>query len=81
MRCSAFSSGWIGLGYDFSFPNIAFSSTIVFVSLANNVEYENNDVKTVLANENINKGKSILGAPPKLVKKENKNPRAKNGNT
>ena len=75
------TSNRTGLGNDFSFPNIAFSSTIVFVSLANNVEYENNDVKTVLANENINKGKSILGAPPKLVKKENKNPRAKNGNT
>ena len=81
MRCSAFSSGWIGLGYDFSSPNIASSSTTVFVSPTNNVEYENTDVKTVLANENINKGKSILGAPPKLVKKENKNPRAKNGNT
>ena len=33
----------------------------------------------MLASENINKGKSILGAPPKLVKKENKNPRAKKG--
>ena len=55
-----------GLGYDFSSPNIASSSTIVFVSPANNVNSENNDVKTVLANENIDKGKSILGAPPKL---------------
>ena len=34
-----------------------------------------------LASENINKGKSILGAPPKLNKKEIKNPRAKKGNT
>ena len=41
---------------------------------------ENNDVKTVLASENIDKGKSILGAPPKLDKKETKNPRAKKSN-
>ena len=51
------------LGYDFSSPNITFSSTTMFISLANNVEYENNDVKTVLASENIDNGKSILGAP------------------
>ena len=38
-------------------------------------------MKTVLASENIDKGKSILGAPPKLDKKETKNPRAKKGNT
>ena len=68
------------LGYDFSSSNIVFSSTIVFVSPANNVEYENNDVKTVLASKNINKGKSILGTPPKLDKKETKNPRAKKSN-
>ena len=43
-------------------------------------ESENNDVKTVLACENINKGKSILGAPPRLNKKETKNPRAKKNN-
>ena len=57
------------LGYDFSSPNIASSSTTVFVSPANNVNSENNDVKTILASENIDKGKSILGAPPKLDKK------------
>ena len=68
------------LGYDFSSSNIVFSSTIVFVSPANNVEYENNDVKTVLASKNIDKSKSILGAPPKLDKKETKNPRAKKSN-
>ena len=74
--------------YDFSFPTIATSSTTVFVSPANNVETENNnvetennDVKNELANENIDKGKSILGAPPKFDKKEIKNPRAKKGNT
>ena len=38
-------------------------------------------MKTVLASENIDKGKSILGAPLKLDKKQTKNPRAKKGNT
>ena len=70
-----------GLGYDSSSPNIASSSTTVFVSPTNNVDFENQDVKTALASENINKGKFILGAPPKLYKKETKNPRAKKGNT
>ena len=69
------------LGYDFSSPNIASFSTTVFVSLANNIDFENNDVKTFLASENIDKGKSILGVPLKLDKKETKNPRAKKGNT
>ena len=67
----------ISLGYDFSSPNIASSSTTVFVSPANNVNSENNDIKTILASENIDKGKSILGAP---LKKETKNPRTKKGN-
>ena len=69
-----------GLGYDSSSPNIASFSTTVFVSPANNVEYEKNDVKTVLASENIDKGKSILGVPPKLDKKETKNPWTMKGN-
>ena len=68
------------LGYDFSSSNIASSSTIVFVSPANNVEFENNEMKFFLASENIDKGKSISGAPPKLDKKETKNPRTKKGN-
>ena len=55
----------IGLGYDLSSPGIASTSSIVFVPPANNVEIENINVKTDLASENINKGKSILGAPPK----------------
>ena len=55
------------LGYDFSSSNIASSCTTVFISPANNVDFENNDVKTVIASENIDKGKSILRAPPKLV--------------
>ena len=36
----------------------------MFVSSANNVDSKNNDVKTVLASDNIDKGKSILGATP-----------------
>ena len=68
------------LGYDFSSPSIASSSSTVFVPLANNVEIKNNNVKTDLASENLDKGKSILGAPPKLEKKEAKNPRAKKNN-
>ena len=67
-----FTSDRTGLGYDFSSPSITSSSTTIFVSLANNVEFENNDVKTILASENTDKGKSILGAPPKLDKKETK---------
>ena len=70
----------IGLGYDFSSPGIASTSTTIFVSSTNNVESKNNDVKNVLASESIDKGKSILGAPSKLDKKEIKNPRAKKGN-
>ena len=69
------------LGYDFSSPSIAFASTTVFVPPSNNIETENNDVKNELASKNIDKGKSILGAPPKFDKKEVKNPRTKKGNT
>ena len=68
------------LGYDFSSPNIASSSTNVFVSPTNNVNSKNNDVKTILASENIDKGKTILGAPLKFDKKETRNPRTKKGN-
>ena len=69
------------LGYDFSSFNIASSSTIVFVSPANNVNSENNECKIDIANENIDNGKkSILGAPPKLEKKETRNPKTKKGN-
>ena len=69
------------LEYDFSSPSIASTSTTVFVSPANKVESENNDEKTILASENVEKGKSILGAPLKLDKKETKNPMSKKGNT
>ena len=68
------------LGYDFSSPNIASSSTIVFVSPANNVNFKNNDVKIVLVSENIDKSKSILGKPPTLEKIVTRNARTKKGN-
>ena len=70
-----------GLGYGLSFSNIASTSTTVFIPPSNNVEIENNDVKTDLASENIDKGKSILRAPSKQDKKEAKNPRAKKANS
>ena len=44
-----------GLGYDFFSPNIASSSTIVFVSPANNVNSENNKFKIEIASENLDK--------------------------
>ena len=50
------------------------------VSPSNNVNSENNECKTNIASENVDKGKSILGAPPKLEKKETRNPRTKKGN-
>ena len=75
------ASDQTGLGYDFSSSNIASSGTTVFISPTNNVDFENNDVKIVLASKNIDKGKSILGAPPKLDKKEIKNLRTKKSKT
>ena len=52
-----FASDRTGLGYDFSSSNIASSSTAMFVSLANNVNCENNECKTDIASENVDKGK------------------------
>ena len=75
------ASNQTGLEYGLSSSNIASSSTTVFVPLANNVKIENNEVKTELASENIDKGKFILRAPPKLEKKDVKNPRAKKANS
>ena len=69
-----------GLGYDFSSPSIASSSKIVFASPADNVNSENNEFKTEIASENLDKGKSILGAPPKVEKKETRNHRTKKVN-
>ena len=76
-----FASDQTSLSYDLSSPSIAFTSNTVFVPHANNIETENNDVKNELVSENIDKGKSILGASSKLDKKEIKNPRAKKGNS
>ena len=59
-----------GLEYSLSSSNTASSSTTIFVPPANNVKIENND-----------KGKSILGAPPKLEKKDVKNLRVKKANS
>ena len=75
------ASDRIGLGYGLSSSNIASTSTTVFVLLANNVKIENNEIKTELVSENLDKGKSILGATPKLEKKDVKNPRAKKANS
>ena len=66
-----------GLGYGISSSNTASTSTTIFVPLARNTEIENTDVKISLASENLDKGKSNLGAPPKLDKKDVKNPKAK----
>ena len=75
------TSDRIGLGYDFSSPSIVSISTTVFVPPTNNIETDNNVVKNDLASENIDKSKSILGAPPKQEKKEVKNLRVKKANS
>ena len=81
MAYQKFAYDQTGLGYDFSSPNIASTSTTVFVSPTNNIEIENNDANNELASENIDKDKSILRTPLKQDKKEIKYPRAKKGNT
>ena len=70
-----------GLGYGFSSSNIASTSTTVFIPPSNNVEIENNEIKTELDSEKLENDKSILEAPPKQDKKETKNPRAKKANS
>ena len=40
----------------------------MFVSPVDNVNSKNNEFKTEIASENLDKGKSILGAPPKVEK-------------
>ena len=75
------ASDRIGLGYGISSSNTASTSTTVFVPLARNTEIENIDVKISQASENLDKGKSILGAPPKVDKKDAKNPKAKKANS
>ena len=75
------TSDQTGLGHGLSSSNTASSSTTVFVPPSNNVKIENNEIKTKLASENLDKGKSILGAPPKHEKKDVKNPKAKKTNS
>ena len=70
-----------GLGYGISSSNTTSTSTTVFVPPAGNTESENTDVRISLTSENLDKGKSILGAPPKLDKKEAKNPKAMKANS
>ena len=68
------------MGYDFSSSNIASFSTIVFVSPTNNINSKNDEIKTEIANDNVDKGKSILGALSKVEKKKTRNPRTKKVN-
>ena len=70
-----------GLGFGISSSSTASTSTTVFVPPASNTEIENTDVKISLASENLDNGKSILGAPLKLDKKDAKNPKAKKANS
>ena len=71
------TSNKTSLGCEFFSPNIVSSSKIVFVSPANDNDAESNEAKIEIASENLDKGKSILGAPPKVEKKETKNLRTK----
>ena len=70
-----------GVRFGISSSSTASTSTTVFVPPASNTEIENTDVKISLASENLDKGKSILGAPLKLDKKDAKNPKAKKANS
>ena len=69
------------LGYGISSFNTTSTSTTVFVPPGSNTKTKNTDVKISLASENLDKSKSILRAPPKLDKKEAKNPKAKKANS
>ena len=70
----------IGLGYDhsFSFRSTSFNTfnRVIFIPPTNNDNSTNSEVtdpKTKNVSENkSDKGKSILGAPPKVGKKETK---------
>ena len=69
-----------GLGYNHSFSSCSTSSStlnkVIFIPLANNDNFANSEV-TNPKTENVSKNKSdkrksILGAPPKVGKKETK---------
>ena len=76
-----FASDRTGLGYGLFSPSIASTSSTIFIPPTNNIEIENNVVKNELASENLDKGKSILGAPLKQDKKDVKNLKAKKINS
>ena len=59
-----------GLGYGFSSSTTASTSSTIFVSHAINVGIKNNNVKTDVASENIDNGKSILGAPLSKIRRK-----------
>ena len=66
------------MGYELSnSSHIASSSKTIFVSPVNNENLEKNETKTQIVSEtNLDNGKSILGAPPKIEKKETRNPKS-----
>ena len=71
------ASNKIGLGYGHSLSSCSTSSNalnrVIFVSLANNDNCEVTNPKTENVSEDkSDKGKSILGAPPKVGKKKTK---------
>ena len=72
------ASNRTGLGYELSNSSyIASSSKTIFISPANNENLEKNETKTEIASENnLEKGKSILGAPSKIEKKDTRNPKS-----
>ena len=66
-----------GLGYDHSLSSSSTSSNAlsraIFVPPTNNDNFEETKPKTENVSEGkLDKGKSILGAPPKVIKKETK---------
>ena len=81
LNIQKFASDQTSLGYGISSFSTASTSTTVFVPPAINTEIENADVKISLASENLDKDKSILGAPPKLDWKDVKNSKAKKANS
>ena len=67
-----------GLEYDHSLSSCSTSSNdlnrVIFVPLTNNDNFDNNEVTDIktknVSEDRSDKGKSILGAPPKVGKKE-----------
>ena len=63
------------MGYELSNSSyIASFSRTIFVLPADNVSFENNETKNEIASQNLDKGKSR--APPKIEKKETRNPKS-----